>query len=38
MTSWLERDNHVFFPGREWTGPSTVEIATLSALSRRPGR
>lgn len=28
----------VFFPGREWTGPSTVEIATLSALSRRPGR
>ena len=28
----------VFFPGREWTGPSTVEIATLSALSRPPGR
>ena len=26
----------VFFPGREWTGASTVEVATLSALGRPP--
>ena len=24
----------LFFPGREWTGPSTVEIATAAAWNR----